>query len=78
MDTTEVTEHSLLLALVINSLPANAGDAGDRDSIPGLGRSPREGHGNPLLYSCGENPMDMEPGWLQSIRSQESDMTEVT
>ena len=31
-------------------------------SIPGLGRSPREGHGNPLQYSCLENPMDRE-GW---------------
>ena len=31
---------------------------GDLDSIPGLGRSPREGNGNPLQYSCLENPMD--------------------
>ena len=37
------------------NLPANAGDAG---SIPGLGRSPGEGNGNPLQYSCLENPMD--------------------
>ena len=35
--------------------PANAGDVG---SLPGLGRSPREGNGNPLLYSCLGNPMD--------------------
>ena len=38
-------------------LPANAGDVG---SIPGLGRPPGEGNGNPLQYSCLENPMDRE------------------
>ena len=43
-----------LLALVEN-LPANTGDAG---LIPGLGRSPGEGNGNPLQYSCLENSMD--------------------
>ena len=42
-------------ALVVKHLPANAGDAG---SIPGSGRSPGEGNGNPLQYSCLENPMD--------------------
>ena len=36
----------------------SACDAGDLDSIPGLGRSPGGGHGNPLQYSCLENPMD--------------------
>ena len=36
----------------------NAGDTGDADSIPGSGRSPGEGNGNPLQYSCLENPMD--------------------
>ena len=39
---------------------ANAGDVRDADSIPGSGRSPGEGHGNPLQYSCLENPMDRE------------------
>ena len=41
---------------VVKNLPANAGDARDTDSIAGLGRSPRGGHGNPLQYSCLENP----------------------
>ena len=41
-------------ALVVKKTPANAGDLG---SIPGLGRSPGGGHGNPLQYSCLENPM---------------------
>ena len=43
---------------VIKNLPANAGDVGDPDSIPGLGRSPGEGNGNPLQYSCLGIPMD--------------------
>ena len=38
--------------------PANAGDRRDTSSIPGSGRSPAGGHGNPLQYSCLENPMD--------------------
>ena len=37
---------------------ASAYNAGDPGSIPGLGRSPGEGNGNPLQYSCLENPMD--------------------
>ena len=36
----------------------NAGDIRDMDLIPGSGRSPGGGHGNPLQYSCLENPMD--------------------
>ena len=40
---------------VVKHLPPNAGDAG---SIPGSGRSPGKGNGNPLQYSCLENPMD--------------------
>ena len=43
--------------VVKNSL-ANAGDTRDMGSIPGLGRSSEGGHGNPLQYSCLENPMD--------------------
>ena len=46
------------MALVVKNLSANAGDTGEVGSIPGLGRSPREGNGYPLLYSCLENPMD--------------------
>ena len=38
------------VALVVKNLPANAGDVRDVDSIPGLGRSPEGGHGNPLQY----------------------------
>ena len=39
---------------------ASASNEGDPGSIPGLGRSPGEGNGNPLQYSCLENPMDGE------------------
>ena len=48
------------MALVIKSQPANAGDVRDEGLIPELGRSLGEGHGNPLQYSCLENPMDGE------------------
>ena len=41
-----------------------------RKQIPGLGRSPGEGSGNLLKYSCLENPMDREPGGLQSMGLQ--------
>ena len=47
----------------IKNLPANAGDTGDTDLIPGLGRSPGGRDGNPLQYSCLENPMDREAWW---------------
>ena len=52
------------------NLPANVGDPGDKSSISGLGRSPGEGNGNQLQYSCLENPMTEEPGGLQSMRLQ--------
>ena len=48
------------VALVINHLPANAGDVKDLGSILGWGRSPGEENGNPLQYSCLKNPMDRE------------------
>jgi len=46
------------VALVVKNLPANAGDVRDMGSIPRSGRSPGGGHGNPLQYSCLENPME--------------------
>ena len=46
----------------------SACSAGDPGSIPGLGRSPGEGNGNPLQYPCLENPLDEET-WLQSMVS---------
>ena len=54
------------VALVVKNLPASAGDIRDTGSIPGLGRSPGGGHGNPLQYSCLENPMDRE-AWRATV-----------
>ena len=54
----------------------SACSAGDQGSIPGSGRSPREGHGNPLQYSFLESSIDGELGGLQSMGSQRVDMTE--
>ena len=49
--------------LVVKNLPANTGDIRDMGLIPGLGRSPGGGHGNPLQDSCLENPMDRGAWW---------------
>ena len=51
------------MELVVKNMAANAGDVRDVGSIPGLGRSPGGGHGNPLQYSCLENPMDRGAWW---------------
>ena len=48
---------------VVKNSPANAGDAGDMGSIPGLGRSPGGGNVKPLQSSCLENPMDRGAWW---------------
>ena len=56
---------------MVKNLPAEAGDVRDTGLLPGLGRSPGGEHGNPLQYSCLENPMDSPPGsGLQSMGSQ--------
>ena len=46
------------VVLLVKNLSADVGDKTDVSLIPGLGRSPVEGNGNPLQYSCLENPMD--------------------
>ena len=48
---------------MVKNPPANIGDKRDAGSIPGSGRSPGEGNGNPLQYSCLVNPMDREAWW---------------
>ena len=58
------------MILVVKNLPANAGDARDAASIPGSGRSPEVGNGNPLQYSCLENSMEEEPDGPQSMGLQ--------
>ena len=54
------------VVLVVKNPPVNAGDGGNAGSIPGSGTSPRRGHGNPLQYSCLENPMDRGP-WRATV-----------
>ena len=66
------------VVLVVKNLPANARDIRDAGLIPGSGRSPGEGNGNPLQYSCLENPMDRGGWWATVHRVTESDTTEVT
>ena len=74
-----IFSKSSQVALVIKNLPANARDVRDAGWIPGLGRSPREGHGNPHQYSCLENPMDRGAWWDTSPQGhKESEITEVT
>ena len=53
---------------MVKNLPAVQVDAGDMGSIPESGRSPGEGHGNPLQYACLENPMD-RGAWQVTIHS---------
>ena len=59
--------------------PANAGNIRNAGSIPGSGRSPWEGYGNPLQYSFLENPMD-RGAWQATVQGghKELDMTKVT
>ena len=64
------------VAPVVKNPPANAGDVKDGGSIPGPGRSPGGGHGNPLQYSCLENPMD-RGAWRATLHGiTDSDRTE--
>ena len=70
---------------MVKNPPANAGDITDADLIPGSGRSPGVGHGNPFQYSCLENSMDRGASHRQrslvgysSQGCKELDMTEVT
>ena len=51
------------MVLVIKNVPTNAGDIRDVGSIPGSGRFPGEGNGDPLQYSCMENLMDSGAWW---------------
>ena len=56
--------------------PANAGDIRDKGSVSGLGRSPGEGHGNPLQYSCLGNPMD-RGAWQATVHGVAKSWTQL-
>ena len=72
LKTGRIASHSQSLAswvaLVVKNLPVSVGDAGDVGLIPGWGRSPGGGHGNPLQYSCLEDPMDRGAWWATVLR----------
>ena len=57
---------------MVKNPPANAGNMRDVGLIPELGRSPGEGHGNPLQHSCLENPMDRGAWWATVHRGTKS------
>ena len=67
------------MEMIYPNPPANAGDISHVGLIPGSGRFPGGGHGNPLQYSCLENPMGRE-AWRAAVHriSKESDTTEAT
>ena len=57
---------------MVTNLPASSGDIRDDGSIAGSGRCPGEGHGNPLQYSCLENPVDRGAWWATVHRVAKS------
>ena len=61
----------------VKNLPANAGDTRDAGSIPGLGKFPGGGHGNPLQYSCPENLMD-KVAWWATVHGVEKSWTQLS
>ena len=63
-------KRALQVALVVKNLPANAGDIRDVGSIPGSGRSPEGGHGNPLSILAWRIPWTEKSGGIQSIGLQ--------
>ena len=63
---------------MLKNPPASAGDISDEGLIPGSVRSPGRGHGNPLWYSCLENPMDRGAWWALVHSVTELEMTEAT
>ena len=65
-------EGGFQMELVVKNPPANAGELRDASSISGSGRSPGGGNGNPLQYSCLENPMDRGAWWATVHRVTKS------
>ena len=65
------------MALVVKNPPVNVGDIRDVGLIPGPGRSPGEGHGNPLQYSCLENPLD-RGAWQATVHMVAKSQTRLT
>ena len=66
--------YKIRTSLVAQTVKASAYNVGDWGSIPGLGRSPGEGKGNPLQYSCLEDPMDGE-AWQATVHEAAKSQT---
>ena len=62
---------------MVKNSPTNAEDARDEGSIPGLGRSPGGGHGNPLQYSCLEDPME-RGAWCATVHGVIKNWTQLS
>ena len=62
---------------MVKNLPASVGDAGGAGLIPGLGRFPGVGNGNPLQYSCLENPLDRGP-WQAAVHRVAKSQTQLS
>ena len=62
---------------MIRNLPAYSGDLKDADAVPGSGISPEGGHGNPLQYSCPENPID-RGAWWATVREVAKSQTRLS
>ena len=62
---------------MVKNPPANVGDIRDLGSIPGSGRSPGEGNGTPLQYSCLENPMD-RGAWRATVHGVAESLTQLS
>ena len=62
---------------MVKNLPANAGEIGEAGSVPGSGRSPGGGNGNPLQYSCLENPAD-RGAWRAAVPGITESRTQLT
>ena len=72
-----MNERTSPVALVVKNPPVNVGDIRDVGLIPGPGRSPGEGHGNPLQYSCLENPLD-RGAWQATVHMVAKSQTRLT
>ena len=62
---------------MIENTPVNAGTVGDEDSVPGSERSPGGGNGNPLQYSCQDNPMD-KGAWRATVHGVAKTQTQLS
>ena len=70
-------EYGALVVQLVKNLPANVGDTRDVGLIPGSGRSPEEGNGNPLQYSCLGNPTDRE-AWRAIVHGVTKSWTQLS